>query len=158
MASPGISEAHLFVYEKSALHHHQNDDDPDNLTAADFTLSFIATADFLGVRIKIADEVPRGTLIADVAVMYDWDRPATPDDDLDSFAREVAIPQVLDCASTTLCDAARSVGARAQFYGVGVIDRLLDEFDSRKESLSELLARSQAKAAAKHAESSDNQV
>lgn len=138
MALPGIEKASYIVFEKAARHHHENAKREDPPT--DFKMLFFATPDSLGVRIKISDELTRGTAVADVAVVYKWDRPATPDDDLDGFARSTAIPQVLSCASSALCDAAETVGAKAEFQGIQAIGHLITEFNTRERTLSMMLA------------------
>lgn len=152
MSLPSVAETTLFVYEKSAQHHHDNEGS-ENEPETDFKVMFLVQPDRLGVRVRISDEVARGSLIADVAVTYEWDRPATPEDDLDRFVQDTAIPQALSCASTILVDAARSVGSRAPFYGLEAVDRLIEVFhqSSRKKSLSESLARQIEKIAANEA-------
>lgn len=155
MSLPGIDDAQLVVYEKSARHHHKNDNDADLST--DFKLKFFAETDSLGIRIRIKDELPTGSATVDVAVLYQWDRPATPEDDLDGFARTTGIPQVLSCASTLLIEAAEAVsGSRVPFHGVHAVERIINQFDHRKTSLSEELARSIERDAKENAAESGN--
>jgi hypothetical protein len=149
MNIPSVEEASLLIYEKSANHHHRNEE-PET----DFTLQLFALPERLGVRVTISDKVQRGALVADVAVVYEWDRPATPDDDLDQFVAEIAIPQVLACASTVLVEAATTVGTDVPFYGIDAVDKLRAKFHARKTPVSELLANRIRKA--KRASKSDD--
>ncbi|MGB3485246.1 MAG: hypothetical protein WBB07_23905 [Mycobacterium sp.] len=146
-----MKEASFHIYEKSGRHHHQNHLD-ENVADAEFSTMFISVPEHLGVRIRIADEVSRGSLIVDVAVIYKWDRPATPEDDLDTFAIETAIPQVLSCASAVLVEVADSVAAKTPFYGVGALEQVIEGFRQRSSTLSELLAKNIEKAEARSRE------
>lgn len=139
MAVPDVAEADLFVYERSARHHHDNEDGEGTSPETGFKLMFIVMPERLGVRLRISDEASRGTLVADVAVIYDWARPATPEDDLDNFVINVGIPQVLNCASTVLMDVAASAKIPVRFYGYEAVGRLVDQFTRRPKGLADSL-------------------
>jgi hypothetical protein len=148
MNLPGIDRTDLVIYEKSARHHHENmreddddDDDDEGLLPIDYRASFLVLPERLGVRLRIIDEVPRGTVVVDVAVIFEWDRPATPDDDLDEFAIETGIPQALNSAATLLVATGESVGTAVPFYGLEDLEEMRDRLRNDPEPLTVLLAK-----------------
>jgi hypothetical protein len=137
MSIPEVDDTLLTIFEKHGRHHHENTE--EELPETDFQLSFNVQPDKLGVRIRIEEETRDGSLVVDVAVLYFWDRRIEEGDDLDAFVEETGIPQVLNCASAILVDAAGIIGADVPFYGLEARSTLLENFRLGDNTLLELM-------------------
>lgn len=136
--APNVEESFLVVYERHAVHHHNNAG--EELPDTDFTLLFNVLPDKLGVRVKIVDQYFDGTATADVAVVYKWEHDVTADHNLSHFVEETALPQVLSCAATTLVDTASEITSdEVPFYGLSALEGMVRKFRERKRDLSQLL-------------------
>ncbi|MCT1353835.1 MULTISPECIES: hypothetical protein [unclassified Gordonia (in: high G+C Gram-positive bacteria)] len=143
-AFPAVEDALFTVFERRASHHHENTG--ETLPDTTFQLSVNVQPEKLGIRIRIVDEYRDGTASVDVAVLYYWERDVTPEDDLNGFVEETALPQVLSCASATLIDTARSITSdEVPFYGLSGLEGIRKSFRNRKKGLKEILAESNAR-------------
>jgi len=117
-----VADGHSEVAEEKPL------DDGEDVNIG---ISVAIRRNSLGIRIRLQDENPHWSVMADVALEYNWDGPVDYDvDEVRHFMSGEGIPRSLASAAAIYCDAAMSIGVKVTNHSFAAQGAVIDHFNS----------------------------